>query len=38
MEGVLPYLVVGALLFAPLGFFTAYFQHQKEKKEEKENS
>ncbi len=36
MEGVLVYLVYGMILFTPIGFFAGYYQHQKDKKSEKE--
>lgn len=38
MTGVAVYLIIGLVLFAPMGFIIGFVQHQNEVKREKENN
>ncbi len=36
MEGVIVFIVIGLVLFTPIGFYAGYYQHQKDLKKEME--
>jgi|APCry1669189101_1035198.scaffolds.fasta_scaffold00019_43 F0F1-type ATP synthase assembly protein I len=38
MTGVVVHMIIGLILFTPIGFIAGFLQHEKEKKIEKDNS
>ncbi len=38
MQGVMIYIVIGAILFIPIGFIAGYFQHKKTLKNNQKNN